>query len=237
MSGGRVIFGAGLGGPIEDEFGSFGDTTDGRVLAAAARRRPGAAVPLLVGRGGQPRWAALSRARRRCCPPRCSGPGRRSGSAASGPAARRCGARRAGTGSRRCSRPPGMDTSRPPRRSASWSAYVDQHRPDTSARFEVVLGGVTPGDPAQAGDVRSDLWPRPAPPGGTSASYRRSDDLHRLQPVLGGCSRVRRGCSSHFSVTSYLDGRRCSTAPSRRAARYATRPAGVEPNRSVRHAS
>ena len=33
LSGGRVIFGAGLGGPIDDEFGSFGDTTDPRVLA------------------------------------------------------------------------------------------------------------------------------------------------------------------------------------------------------------
>ena len=33
MSNGRVIFGAGLGGPIDDEFGSFGDTTDPKVLA------------------------------------------------------------------------------------------------------------------------------------------------------------------------------------------------------------
>ena len=33
LSGGRVIFGAGLGGPIEDEYGSFGDTTDPVVLA------------------------------------------------------------------------------------------------------------------------------------------------------------------------------------------------------------
>ncbi|WP_202867616.1 LLM class flavin-dependent oxidoreductase [Kribbella pittospori] len=34
MSGGRVIFGAGLGGPIDDEFGSLGDETDPKVLAA-----------------------------------------------------------------------------------------------------------------------------------------------------------------------------------------------------------
>ena len=33
LSGGRVIFGAGLGGPIEDEYASFGDTTDAVVLA------------------------------------------------------------------------------------------------------------------------------------------------------------------------------------------------------------
>ncbi|MFJ3406693.1 LLM class flavin-dependent oxidoreductase [Promicromonospora sp. NPDC090134] len=33
VSGGRVVFGAGLGGPVEDEFGSFGDETDPVVLA------------------------------------------------------------------------------------------------------------------------------------------------------------------------------------------------------------
>jgi alkanesulfonate monooxygenase SsuD/methylene tetrahydromethanopterin reductase-like flavin-dependent oxidoreductase (luciferase family) len=33
ISGGRVIFAAGLGGPVEDEYRSFGDTTDPTVLA------------------------------------------------------------------------------------------------------------------------------------------------------------------------------------------------------------
>ncbi|MGW0909643.1 LLM class flavin-dependent oxidoreductase [Streptomyces sp. NPDC002853] len=33
LSGGRVTFGAGLGGPVEDEYASFGDTTDAKVLA------------------------------------------------------------------------------------------------------------------------------------------------------------------------------------------------------------
>ncbi|GAA1937779.1 LLM class flavin-dependent oxidoreductase [Streptomyces durmitorensis] len=33
LSGGRVTFGAGLGGPVEDEYASFGDTTDPKVLA------------------------------------------------------------------------------------------------------------------------------------------------------------------------------------------------------------
>jgi alkanesulfonate monooxygenase SsuD/methylene tetrahydromethanopterin reductase-like flavin-dependent oxidoreductase (luciferase family) len=33
LSGGRVIFGAGLGGPVDDEYGRFGDTTDAVVLA------------------------------------------------------------------------------------------------------------------------------------------------------------------------------------------------------------
>lgn len=35
LSDGRVIFSAGLGGPIEDEFGIFGDTTDPVVLPSA----------------------------------------------------------------------------------------------------------------------------------------------------------------------------------------------------------
>lgn len=33
LTGGRVVLGAGLGGPIQDEYGSFGDTTDPVVLA------------------------------------------------------------------------------------------------------------------------------------------------------------------------------------------------------------
>jgi alkanesulfonate monooxygenase SsuD/methylene tetrahydromethanopterin reductase-like flavin-dependent oxidoreductase (luciferase family) len=33
LTGGRMILGAGLGAPIHDEYGSFGDTTDARVLA------------------------------------------------------------------------------------------------------------------------------------------------------------------------------------------------------------
>jgi alkanesulfonate monooxygenase SsuD/methylene tetrahydromethanopterin reductase-like flavin-dependent oxidoreductase (luciferase family) len=33
MSDGRVIFGAGLGGPIDDEYGSFGEPTDPKLLA------------------------------------------------------------------------------------------------------------------------------------------------------------------------------------------------------------
>jgi alkanesulfonate monooxygenase SsuD/methylene tetrahydromethanopterin reductase-like flavin-dependent oxidoreductase (luciferase family) len=33
VSGGRVVFGAGLGGPIDEEYGSFGDSTDPVVLA------------------------------------------------------------------------------------------------------------------------------------------------------------------------------------------------------------
>jgi alkanesulfonate monooxygenase SsuD/methylene tetrahydromethanopterin reductase-like flavin-dependent oxidoreductase (luciferase family) len=48
-SGGRVIFGAGLGGPIEDEYGSFGEPTDPRVLA----ERLDEGLGLLVRRAGE----------------------------------------------------------------------------------------------------------------------------------------------------------------------------------------
>jgi alkanesulfonate monooxygenase SsuD/methylene tetrahydromethanopterin reductase-like flavin-dependent oxidoreductase (luciferase family) len=34
LTGGRVVFGVGLGGPVDDEFGSFGEPTDATVLAA-----------------------------------------------------------------------------------------------------------------------------------------------------------------------------------------------------------
>ena len=43
LSGGRATLGVGLGGPIDDEYGSFGDTTDPVVLA----RRLDEALPLL----------------------------------------------------------------------------------------------------------------------------------------------------------------------------------------------
>jgi len=33
LSGGRVVFGAGLGGPLEDEYGSFGEPTEPKLLA------------------------------------------------------------------------------------------------------------------------------------------------------------------------------------------------------------
>ena len=34
LTGGRMILGVGLGAPLDDEFGSFGETTDARELAA-----------------------------------------------------------------------------------------------------------------------------------------------------------------------------------------------------------
>jgi alkanesulfonate monooxygenase SsuD/methylene tetrahydromethanopterin reductase-like flavin-dependent oxidoreductase (luciferase family) len=59
LSDGRVIFGAGLGGPLEDEFASFGETTDPIVLAE--RLDEGLALPnrYWSGESGGPSRAAL----------------------------------------------------------------------------------------------------------------------------------------------------------------------------------
>ncbi|MFG3065466.1 LLM class flavin-dependent oxidoreductase [Streptomyces sp. NPDC048231] len=62
LSKGRVVFAAGLGGPVEDEYGSFGDSTDRRVLATAGRRA-GVAGTVLDGQGRRP-----SRSAPRSCP-------------------------------------------------------------------------------------------------------------------------------------------------------------------------
>ena len=64
LSGGRVIFGAGLGGPIEDEFGSFGEPTDPVVLAERLDEGLDLLAALLVRRAGQPRRPALPGTRR-----------------------------------------------------------------------------------------------------------------------------------------------------------------------------
>src|SRR5262249_38757586 len=40
LTGGRMILGAGLGDPIDGEYGSFGDTTDTKVLAERLDERP-----------------------------------------------------------------------------------------------------------------------------------------------------------------------------------------------------
>src|ERR687887_1583278 len=49
LTGGRVIFGAGLGAPVEDEFGSFGEPTDLRVLAERLDEGLAALALLLTG--------------------------------------------------------------------------------------------------------------------------------------------------------------------------------------------
>ena len=85
LSGGRVIFGAGLGGPIEDEYGSFGEPTDPRLLARATGRGPGPSRPVLVRRGRHTRRSPLpGRGRHPAARRRCNDRGYRSGSAGSG---------------------------------------------------------------------------------------------------------------------------------------------------------
>jgi alkanesulfonate monooxygenase SsuD/methylene tetrahydromethanopterin reductase-like flavin-dependent oxidoreductase (luciferase family) len=106
LSGGRVIFCAGLGGPVEDEFGSFGDTTDPVVLAERLDE--------------------------------------------------------------------GLELLR---------RYRKNREGRAESPFEVVLGGASPADPAEARDTIATL----ADAGATWWDERQlqsSDDLHRLRPVL-----------------------------------------------------
>ena len=181
-SGGRVIFGAGLGGPIEDEFGSFGDTTDPVVLAerldeglallrlywsgAAVdydgrhyRVRDVTLLPASVQRPRPPVWVAGFWPHRR--------PMRR--------AARWDGVVPLFTTAGHGEMPP-VDQVR------DLVAYVRQHREDDQA-FEVVLGGVSPGNPSRARDLLAPL----VEAGATWWDERQlqtSDDLDRLTPVL-----------------------------------------------------
>jgi alkanesulfonate monooxygenase SsuD/methylene tetrahydromethanopterin reductase-like flavin-dependent oxidoreductase (luciferase family) len=187
VSGGRVTFGAGLGGPIEDEYASFGDTTDTKVLAERLdeglellrrywsgepvdhdgrhyRVRDVTLLPATVQRPRPPVWIA------------------------------------------------GFWPSRPPmRRAARWDgvvplfsdarhghvppldqvrdlvAYVREQReagPSDGGPFEIVLGGATPGgDPAGTRDVIGPL----AEAGATWWDERQiqtSESIDRLIPVL-----------------------------------------------------
>ncbi|MFB9905973.1 LLM class flavin-dependent oxidoreductase [Allokutzneria oryzae] len=184
LSAGRVIFGAGLGGPIEDEFGSFGEPTDPVVLAERLdegldlldRYWSGEAVnhhgrhhqvrdvtllPATVQRPRPPVWIGGFWPHRR--------PMRR--------AARWDGVvplfTTAGHG-----RVPSADDVR------DLVAYIREHRADRAGEpFEVVLGGVSPSDPGKARDLIAPL----AEAGATWWDERQlqtSDDLDRLTPVL-----------------------------------------------------
>jgi hypothetical protein len=121
LSAGRVIFGAGLGGPIDDEYGSFGEPTDPRLLAERLDEglhlldRYWSGEPVThAGRHYQVQDATL-------CRGRCSAHGFQSGSAGSGPIAGRCDAPRGGRAPSRSSCPPGTATPHRSRRSAIWS--------------------------------------------------------------------------------------------------------------------
>ncbi len=190
LSGGRVIFGAGLGGPIEDEYGSFGDTTDPVVLAERldegldllARFWSGERVshsgrhyqvrdvalpPATVQRPRPPIWIAGFWPNR---PPM-----RR--------AARWDGAAPLFASARHGHLPP-VDEFR------DLVAYVQQQRAalptaDTSADapFEFVVGGVSPGNAARARDLIGPLLDA----GATwwdERQLQETDQLDRLAPVL-----------------------------------------------------
>ena len=178
VSGGRVIFGAGLGGPVEDEYASFGDVTDPVVLAERldesldllARYWSGEAVNHR-GRHYQVNDVTLLPATvQRPRPPVWVG---------------------------------GFWPARPPmRRAARWDGAVPLFRsashghipsvedvrdvveflkPDKD--FEVVVGGLTPADPARAHELVAPL----AQVGATWWDERQlmtTDDLYRLDPTL-----------------------------------------------------
>ncbi|MFD6156172.1 LLM class flavin-dependent oxidoreductase [Nocardia sp. NPDC060256] len=183
LSGGRVIFSAGLGGPIADEFGSFGEPTDPVLLA----ERLDEGLDLL-----QRYWSGervdhdgkhyqvndvtlLPAATQRPRPPVWI----------------------AGFWPHR----------RPIRRAARWDgvvplfssghgglppidelrdliAYAEDHRKDhQDNHFDVVVGGISPGDPAKARDLIAPF----AEAGATWWDERQlmtTDALHRLAPVM-----------------------------------------------------
>ncbi|MFD9895367.1 LLM class flavin-dependent oxidoreductase [Amycolatopsis sp. NPDC059027] len=184
LSGGRVVFGAGLGGPIKDEFGSFGDETDPVLLAERLDESLGlldrywsgepvnhrgrhytvedvTLLPASVQRPRPPVWVAGIWPNRR--------PFRR--------AARWDGVAPLFTAAGHGVIPP-LDQVQ------DLVGYVRQHREDRVADpFEIVLGGATPGDPAEARDRIAPL----AEAGATWWDERHlqtGDEFDRLTPVL-----------------------------------------------------
>jgi alkanesulfonate monooxygenase SsuD/methylene tetrahydromethanopterin reductase-like flavin-dependent oxidoreductase (luciferase family) len=186
VSGGRVIFGAGLGGPIEDEYGSFGEPTDPIVLAERLdegldllRRFWSGEAVNHDGRHFQVRDVTLLPASvQRPHPPVWIG-----GFWPHGPPMRRAarwdGAVPLFTDARHGHAPP-VDQVR------DLVAYVHRHRSDElrDRPFEIVLGGASPSDPAEARDLLGPL----VDAGATWWDERQlqsSDEIDRLAPVLG----------------------------------------------------
>ncbi|HEX8112291.1 MAG TPA: LLM class flavin-dependent oxidoreductase [Kofleriaceae bacterium] len=183
LSGGRVIFCAGLGGPIEDEFGSFGDTTDPVVLAERLdeglelmgrywsgeqvnhqgshyRVRDVTLLPAPVQRPRPPVWIGGFWPHRR--------PMRR--------AARWDGAVPLFTAAGHGQVPPLEEV-------RELVAYIGRHREGRAEPFELVLGGASPAGPAEARETIAAL----AEAGATWWDERQlqdSDDLYRHAPVL-----------------------------------------------------
>ena len=184
LSGGRAIFGAGLGGPIEDEYGSFGETTDPVVLAERldegldllerywsgqpvnhhGRHFEVRDVTLLPGTVQRPRppvWVAGYWPRRR--------PMRR--------AAHWDGAVPLFAEARHGHVPPADQV-------RDLVAYVRQCRGDRQDKpFEIVVGGASPGGATKAGDIIGPL----VDAGATWWDERQvqgTDEIDQLAPVL-----------------------------------------------------
>ncbi|RFU82482.1 LLM class flavin-dependent oxidoreductase [Streptomyces triticagri] len=184
LSGGRVTFAAGLGGPIEDEYRSFGDTTELRRLAerldeglGLLRRfwtgepvdhrgphyevRDVALLPATVQRPGPPVWIGGFWPRR--------APMRR--------AAQWDGAVPLFETARHGQAPDVQEV-------RDLAAYVRRHRTAGPEHpFELVLGGASSTDPAKARDVIGPLHDA----GATwwdERHFETGPDLDRLGPVL-----------------------------------------------------
>jgi alkanesulfonate monooxygenase SsuD/methylene tetrahydromethanopterin reductase-like flavin-dependent oxidoreductase (luciferase family) len=186
LSGGRVVFGAGLGGPIDDEYGSFGEPTDPKLLAERldegldllAAYWSGEAVthhgrhfevddvtllPATVQQPRPPVWLGGFWPNRR--------PMRR--------AARWDGVVPLFEGTRHGDPPP-LDQVR------ELMDYLDAHRPadrPSERAYDFVVGGLTPGPPSEAGAIVGPY----AELGATWWDERRvlpSDELTRLEPML-----------------------------------------------------
>ncbi|HEX5117434.1 MAG TPA: LLM class flavin-dependent oxidoreductase [Pseudonocardiaceae bacterium] len=182
LTGGRVVFGAGLGGPIEDEFGSFGEPTDPVVLAERLDEgldllnrywsgrpvnhdgkhyqvRDVTLLPATVQQPRPPVWLGGYWPNRR--------PMRR--------AARWDGVVPLFADARHGEVPPADQV-------RDLVAYVRDHR-DADSPFEVILGGVTPGDPHRAAELIAPL----ADAGATWWDERQlqtGEGLDRIEPVL-----------------------------------------------------
>ncbi|MFI0486520.1 LLM class flavin-dependent oxidoreductase [Actinomadura sp. 9N215] len=182
-SGGRVIFAAGLGGPVADEYGAFGEPTDKALLAERldegldllARFWSGEPVthhgrhyqvedvtllPATVQRPRPPVWTAGFWPNRR--------PMRR--------AARWDGAVPL-FGPDSHGYAPSAENVR------DLATYVHQHRGEGNGPFEIVVGGVSPAGAAEARDLIGPL----SDAGATWWDERQridTDDIDKLTPVL-----------------------------------------------------
>ena len=98
LTGGRMVLGAGLGAPVDDEYASFGDTTDTKVLAERLDEGLYALDLLWSGEPVTYRGDHITIDDVVFLPPRCSVRGCRSGSEGSGRTRPRCAGRHGGTG-------------------------------------------------------------------------------------------------------------------------------------------